>query len=158
MPIEIKMSGSLPRLKPMPDIMAELTNVIAQDVLADADAGGNPTWKPRIFPSGAAQLNYIGRTLEKSSTENSSSVAWGRGIPYAWIHEKGGTINHPGSTKGPIPMHTSEGLIFRWMRKPFIINMPARPIIPGIFAREKKYAEFIGSQIVMTQSEPIKNT
>ena len=77
-------------------------------------------------------------------------------IPYARIHEYGGTINHPGGTKyyfgpdGDIRFLPNTARRFVGITKPHAIRMPARPYlapavedfqreeIPNIFARIDK--------------------
>ncbi len=156
---EIRIEGSVPKITSMPEVMEKLSKKLEADVKEDQQKGGNPTWKPRIFPSGAAHLNYISKTLRRSSTKTSATVGWGEDLPYAVIHEEGGQIPKTDRMRRFFWAKWYETNEDFWknmaISKKSVINIPSRPILPGIMDRANQYAEFIGQNVVITKEKPI---
>ena len=78
-------------------------------------------------------------------------------VPYASIHQHGGVIHHPGS-KGPVPIQTPNGVIFRYMKEPRDINIPARPYLVWVDETVQWIRNNIGNavaSILKVHQEPL---
>ena len=59
------------------------------------------------------------------ASENQTRIVWGEGIPYAAIHNFGGVIQHPGSSK--LQVFTLNGkTVYTRFTKPHAIPIPQR--------------------------------
>ena len=149
--MEIK--NNLPKINTPANILQLLAKKLGEDVVEIVNSAGDGEWKPRSFPSGAAQLNYISRTLQTTVEDSGVRLSWGAGLPYGWIHELGGTIQHPGVQKSPIPIRTDGGIIFRWMKNPFVITMPKRSVKERLDTRIDEYTELVGRNITIERND-----
>jgi phage gpG-like protein len=136
--IGVEVTGTLPTIKESDwkSINEEIGNVALDAVRQNFIEGGRPDkWQPLksgepsfLFKSGNL-LNSIQMTTGEDGDEYWSETSTTGGLPYAEIHQYGGIIQHPGSTKAPIPMMINGEMTFRWMKDPFTIDIPPRPFM-----------------------------
>lgn len=95
------------------------------------EVGGRPGRWQALKRGGPAMLRRSGgllRTLRAEVSPFSATVVMGEGVPYAKIHQYGGTIPHPGSSK--FQRFIVEG---KWIStnftRPHPIVMPPRPYL-----------------------------
>ena len=127
----ISLSGQYPTFVLTPEEMGSVTSQIAKYMWTSVDknfeAGGRPTWQA-LKAGGPSMLRKSGalrNSISMSSGENFAEVEVGSGIPYARIHQFGGTINHPGSDKFQAFMSGGQ-MVFSHGTKPHTIVMPQR--------------------------------
>lgn len=159
--LNITLSGSLPQLKPMTDVMQSMALRLGSDIRADIEAGGNPAWPDRVHPPGKANLSYILATLQLSSTANTATASFGGGAAakYAFVHEMGWMIRRTPQMKKFFwaKFYETSDEFWKWMAisKNEFITIPQRAVVPGIYSRKDDYAKFIGQQLTITHSVPI---
>lgn len=114
--IEIKMTGTLPTFdsSQLGKTFEEISEMMFKSVHRNFDFEGRPTpWEPLKYSRQETPLVLSGRlrnSIYQKSDESSAEVGVPSSIPYAFIHNFGGVINHPGTQNGfgkgiPIPPH-----------------------------------------------------
>ena len=72
--------------------LPEVAELLEDSIIETVLSGGRPTrWLPT--KSGKPPLKGRGvlwSTLEQEVGQSYAQVSWGSGLPYAWIHQKGG--------------------------------------------------------------------
>jgi phage gpG-like protein len=118
--------------------------LVMESVLRGLDSGGNPpfirTRKPTGRPPLGGRSGSIGRSVRIAEVTPQSVTVEAGGLPYNVIHQLGGTIRHPGSSKlqAWISVETSprgglksekgrrSGLVVTHGTRPHDIPIPAR--------------------------------
>jgi phage gpG-like protein len=117
-------------------------------------------WKPKKKPNGKNILIKKGnlrRSISKKRISNDSIVI-GSDLPYAYIHNNGGTINRKerseiftrnrytkGNKKGKFKKGTKSGKGFSF--KSHIVNMPKRQFMGNMPTLTKKITNFIKNKL-----------
>ena len=138
------------------EALKKVATMMQQDmVLAFDRSGRGDPWAPLKYRKGKPLVltGALRASGEASSGPDYAQVTAGRGMMHAAIHQFGGTVQHPGSTKGPIPMMINGVKTFRWMKEPFTIHIPARPYLAWIPAEVEQYDKMILGMTFKT--EPI---
>ena len=109
----------------------KIAEMMFQSVQTNFIEGGRPPWEA-LARGGVSHLHESGAlygSIQKFSGEDFAEIQAGQGIPYAAIHQFGGTINHPGSDK-PQVFTVNGALVFAAKgTKPHQIRIPARPYL-----------------------------
>lgn len=133
--IDVQITGTIPEIteKDWAEVTEEVGKLMLDSVRRNFVEGGRPNkWQPLRSgePSFLFQSGNLLQSIQMTSGEEGykywAEVGTTGGLPYAEIQNYGGVIQHPGSTKAPIPMMINGELTFRWMKDPFSINIPQR--------------------------------
>ncbi len=131
-------------------VMTAAALYMDESVLKNFLEGGRPQkWQPT--KSGAPSHLYGNGALLGSkrhvSDDFSAALMIGGGIPYAWIHQEGGIIHHPGSKEFQVFSVLGE-TVFTHGTKPHEILIPARPYMMFQDEDIQYLEELIGRYIV----------
>src|SRR5690242_6877903 len=113
----------------IPDsVFMSIGELLIKSNVANFDEGGRPVpWPPN--KKGTPTLVGSGKLRDSGVISGVGSefveVAWGAGLPYAAIHQFGGTINHPGSSKLQV-FQAGGKTVFAHGTRPHQIQIPAR--------------------------------
>lgn len=142
-------------------VFDDIGTILMMSQLKNFAVGGRPDqWPPskRVLASGGQTLVKSGALRDSGRISDVGNdhvdVEWGRGLPYAAIHQFGGTINHPGSDKlqvFQIDGHT----IFTHKTRAHKIDIPARPYL--LFQEEdvRRIGEMLTSFIIEGVEMPV---
>lgn len=111
-----------------PKLIQELGNVAEEEIKKNFTSGGRPAWPLLKSGKGVSKLYKTGalfRSIKKTLGRDYVEVSAGRGLKYAFIHNFGGTIQHPGSSKFQV-FKIGEVLVFTNYTKPHKIRIPQR--------------------------------
>ena len=138
--IDISIHGELPTIDT--DLTPHLRKIgerMVESIRRNFIAGGRPAWRPLAGANNRSPLQGTGRlsrSVRYQVIDNSVVVTAGEGIPYARIHQAGGTV-HPTITERSKKyfwaMFAATGdPKWKWMalKKPgskFNVQIPARP-------------------------------
>jgi phage gpG-like protein len=160
--IDVQVTGTLPTIEEQDwqAITEEVGDVMLDAVRMNFIEGGRPDkWQPLksgepsfLFRSGNL-LNSIQKTTGEEDDSYWAQVSTTGGLPYAEIHQYGGVIQHPGSTKAPIPMMINGEMTFRWMKDPFNINVPPRPFMELTEEDVRQIMELAAGRLVTILNE-----
>jgi hypothetical protein len=153
-------SGSLPKLADLKDIMSKLAQMMDTDVRQIVSNGSG--WRERVFPGGRAVLGYIHRNLKQSSGDDFAQVEW-NSSPHspkaAFAHEFGATIQISDRMRGFFYHKFKEtGQRFwlgMYLHRGSTITIPKRSVIEEMRRNVEKYVEFVGRNLTITTTEPI---
>jgi phage gpG-like protein len=129
--IQIEMTGNLPTLNAdLEPAMEKIADIMFRSVQENFIVGGRPNlWEP-LQPFGLpSHLMQTGRMFESiqlqwGSTSATVFIDTSR-VPYAAIHNFGGVIKHPGSSKFQA-FEYGGGTVFTHYTKPHDIPIPKR--------------------------------
>ncbi len=124
--------------------MKEIGIMLAGRIQGNFRTGGRPPWAPsrRAIKESGQTLLKTGRLMKSVSTPEitAEAITFGSNLPYAAIHQFGGTIEIParsslyrqnrvtrGPNKGRFRRGTTQGRGFT--TKAYTIHMPARPYV-----------------------------
>lgn len=126
----------------LPQVLEDITKQQAFRVQAHiGDHMRNVGKGSAVYPNDTDQLQVVSGRLYKSFLPNKPDnifrrkgssgkfgIEYGSKVIYARIHEEGGTINHPGSSKRQVWMSGGELVVTR-KTKPHQITIGARPYL-----------------------------
>ena len=153
--IEIQIKGQLPNLNSnLEPAMGKVVDIMYRSVQENFIAGGRPNqWEPlkpfgessHLMKSGNMFQNIMLRWSDREAVVFIDTAK----VPYAAIHNFGGTIKHPGSSKFQA-FEYGGGMVYTWGTKPHDIPMPKRQFM--MFQEEDK------AKILQTLSDAIFTT
>jgi phage gpG-like protein len=114
-------------------VMRKIADLMYKSVGQNFSVGGRPTAWPPLKTGGPSFLGGkqggIFRAIRKSNTANTATVGLSTSqIRYARIHQFGGTIQHPGSSKFQVFMWKGRK-VFTWFTKRHKIPMRQRTFL-----------------------------
>lgn len=128
--IDMEINGTLPMVaSDFSPVMEKIAERMARSVQLNFDLGGRPGWVPLkgVQETPLVLTGRLRRSIYKESDATTSEVG-SRGVPYAGIHQFGGTIKHPGSSKRQAFRVGEEWVVTNYTR-PHDIRIPARPYL-----------------------------
>jgi len=137
------------------EVWDTISDIIIESVHQNFEVGGRPdAWPPSKKLSGQTlvQSGALRDSVQKSAQgPDFVEIEAGAGLPYAKIHQFGGTINHPGSDK--LQVFEVEGKkVFTRGTKPHQITIPVRRYFRIQDEDVEKIAEALG-EYFMIQGE-----
>ena len=129
--IDIQITGTLPKLNDnLEPAMEKIADIMFRSVQENFLAGGRPNqWAPlQPFgePSHLMQSGEMFQNIQLKWDATSATVYLDTSrVPYAAIHNFGGTIKHPGSDKFQAFEYMG-GMIYTYGTKAHNINIPQR--------------------------------
>lgn len=138
--IEVEVTGEIPEIRLNMEQALEKSGLwMLQSIQRNFEVGGRPSWpESKRLPVGGRTLIDSGALYESgeySVSGNTTTVTWGRGIPYAGIQNYGGTVNPTITDKSKkffwAMFYQSGEEFWKWMAlKPegevLTVNIPAR--------------------------------
>jgi len=137
---QVTITGNLPNVNAdFAEQMGLIGQLLFDSITQNFIDGGRPDqWEP-LKAGGKSHLIQSGalvESLQMTSDQNSAMVSVDTNqIPYAAIHNFGGTIQHPGSNKFQA-FEYDGGMVFTWKTKPHKIRIPQRQFM--LFQQEDK--------------------
>ena len=138
--IGIQLTGTLPQVNSdFTEMMSDIGQLMLESVQQNFIAGGRPNqWEPLKTGEQAHlyKTGYMYWSVQTYSGSNEAVVFIDTNrVPQAAIHNFGGTIKHPGSSKFQAFFYNGNW-IYTWGTKPHDIDIPARPFM--MFQEEDK--------------------
>lgn len=113
-------------------VFEDIGTLLVESVHMNFEVGGRPQpWTPskRVLKEGGQTLVQSGALMNSVAVsaigDNFVEVGMGEGLPYALIHQFGGTIDHPGSDKFQV-FEMDGHMIFTHHTKAHTIELKAR--------------------------------
>lgn len=161
--IDVTITGTLPQLNSdLTEAMEKVATIMYESVQQNFITGGRPTqWTPlksyELSGSMASHLMQSGYMFENIQLEwdgQSATVFIDTArVPYAAIHNFGGVIQHPGSSKFQA-FEYGGGMVYTWFTKAHAIPIPQRQFMMFQDEDRTKILEIVGNAI-FTESTPI---
>lgn len=150
--IDVKLSGDMPTVNTdYTSAMEQIRDIMFASVQQNFITGGRPTqWEPLQpfgLPSHLYQSGAMFDSIQVEHDRNHASVFIDTArMPYAAIHNYGGTIKHPGSKKFQAFQY-GDAMVFTYGTKAHDIRIPQRQFM--MFQEEDKTAilQILGNAI-----------
>lgn len=126
-----KLDRMVEKLNNPSQFLEDVGAVILESIFTNFSVGGRPSWTPT--KKGNKPLVGTGTLMNTYSVERTPTsihIVWGGGLPYAHIHNSGGSIPHPGSSKKQAFIGSRDGkLVVTDYTRPHAIPMPQRKFV-----------------------------
>jgi phage gpG-like protein len=160
--IDIQITGTLPKLNDnLEPAMEKIADIMFRSVQQNFLAGGRPNqWAP-LQPFGeSSHLMKSGKMFENIQLRWDSTSATvyldSSRVPYAAIHNFGGTIKHPGSDKFQAFEYMGGLVVLPYGTKPHDIPIPQRMFMLFQEEDKTKILEILSSAIFIQNGETIQ--
>jgi phage gpG-like protein len=160
--IDIQITGTLPKLNDnLEPAMEKIADIMFRSVQQNFLAGGRPNqWAP-LQPFGeSSHLMKSGKMFENIQLRWDSTSATvyldSSRVPYAAIHNFGGTIKHPGSDKFQAFEYMGGLVVLPHGTKPHDIPIPQRMFMLFQEEDKTKILEILSSAIFIQNGETIQ--